>query len=450
VSTAIALAAVLIALAVFSVLRYPFLHPLQLWSVPWALATGLFALHLLPYRALELETAALIAAATAAFSVGMLATTNAARLDPARGEGRSSVNAKTVERAAMLAVGLTFAGLAVYLVQLTQRFGLHDVFVTSPEVRSALSDGAAALTIKYLYVGYAACALCGIAAGSARDARRRHLWLGLGILTVLAEYFTTARSNVILTALVLVLAEAVVRRRELGARGLIVCAVAVAALALLVFSAGGAIIGKTLDNNPELGAVSSPLTEKRLLRPLALPYQYASAPIAALQVQVHAARQTEDALGCATFAVACTVAAHLGADVTPEPAIRPFTRSPLAWNTYTALDLPLVDGGPLFAIAFFALAGAWLGWLWRRARAGSTRATAVYAVYGTVVLYSAVQNNYFAPQIVGATGLILAFIWIGAHARRGRSPAAEGRSPGDRLRAPPPAEREDPGRSSPA
>lgn len=417
---AIALAVLLACLAVVSVVRYPFLHPLQLWCVPWAASAGLFALHLLPYRPISVTTALLIAGATAAYAVGALCAANATW--PRRVRDRTPLVRRAgapwepIEVAAALAFGLTFLGLAVYLVELTQTFGLRDTVVTAPEVRTALGQGTASLTIKYLYVAYAAAALCGIAAGGA-DRRRRRLWLGLGALTVLSQYFTTGRANIVLAALVLALAEAVVRRREPTMRGLLAATGVVAVFALLVFSAGGAIIGKTLENN-ELDTIASPLTETRALRPLALPYHYASAPIAALDRQVDAARRTSDAGGCATFAVVCTLAARAGADVTPEPAVRPFTGPPLPWNTYTALDLPVLDGGPVFVLVFFLLVGAWLGWLWRSAREGSRVAVGLYAVYGPVVLYSAVQNSFFAPHIVGAALLVAMFLWLGAPGQR--------------------------------
>lgn len=419
---AIVLAAALAAAAVFSVIRYPLLHPLQLWCVPWAIGTGLFALHLLPYRPLSASTALLIVGATAAYCVGALCAAQAAPRwrfgSRPRSVTASASSHTSVELAAALAFGLTMIGLALFLAQLAATFGLRDALVTAPEVRTALGQGAASLTIKYLYVAYAAAALCGVAAGRTESARRR-LWIGLGVITVMSQYFTTGRANIVLVALVLVVAEAVARRRDPPLTALLAAGAVAAAFALLVFSVGGAIIGKTLENNV-LDEVESPLTETRTLRPFALPYQYASAPIAALERQVNAARRTEDARGCASFALVCTIAAHAGADVVAEPTIRPFTKPPLPWNTYTALDLPLLDGGPVFVIAFFALGGAWLGWLWRRAREGTVLALGLYAIYAPVVLYSATQNNFFAPHIVGAALLVVAFLWLSSAVATGQ------------------------------
>lgn len=423
-TVAIFLAAALAATAVFSVVRYPLLHPLQLWCVPWTIGTVLFALHLLPYRPLSASTALLIVGATAAYCVGALCATHAApqRRFISRSRSATASTSSHVELAAALASGLTMIGLALFLGQLALTFGLRDALVTAPEVRTALGQGVASMTIKYLYIAYAAAALCGVAVGRTESARRR-LWIGLGVITVGSQYFTTGRANIVLAALVLVVAEAVARRRDPPLPALLAAGAAATAFALLVFSVGGAIIGKTLENNA-LDEIASPLTETRALRPFALPYQYASAPIAGLDRQVNAARRTEDTRGCASFALICTVAARAGADIVAEPTIRPFTKPPLPWNTYTALDLPLLDGGPVFVIAFFALAGAWLGWLWRRAREGIVLALALYAIYAPVVLYSVTQNNFFAPHIVGAVLLVVALLWLGRavttgqHARR--------------------------------
>ena len=53
--TAAGLATFLGAVAVAAIIWLPPLHPAQLWSIPWAVASGLFALRLLPYRSSRLE-----------------------------------------------------------------------------------------------------------------------------------------------------------------------------------------------------------------------------------------------------------------------------------------------------------------------------------------------------------------------------------------------------------
>ena len=427
----IVLAAALVGLAAFSVIRLPFLHPLQLWSVPWALATGLFALHLLPYRPLSASTAALIAACTACFALGLVF---AARLRPGAALARvrrimpcNHSDPRAVELAAALACLLTFVGLALFLAELVARFGLRDALVSSADVRVPLSNGAAALTIKYLYAGYAAAALCGVAAALVDDRRRRRWWLGLGAIVVAAQYFNTGRSNIVLAAVVLIVAESVARRRRPTVRIVAAGSAALVAFLLAIFTVGGAIIGKTLDNSP-LSTIASPLTEHELLRPLTLPYLYATAPIPALDVQAEVAASTDPAFGCATLSVLCRIGARAGLDMVPEPAIRPFTGRPLPWNTYTAIDLPLIDGGPALAALFFVLVGWLAGTVWHAARQGVAGATVLYALYASALVYASTQNNFLAPHVVGASLLALLLIAAaGARAdRRTRAAPASG------------------------
>ena len=419
---AIILAIVLVAVATFAVVRLAFLHPLQLWSVPWAVSTSLFAMHLLPYRPLSASTALLIAGCTACFATGVAV---AARTHPGgRLRGwevmtRAHDARASIETAAGLAVALTAVGLTLFLAELTARYGLRDAIVNSPRVRLDLAAGAADVTIKYLYVGYAAAALCGLAAALAVGPARR-LWLGLGTLVVLSQYFNTGRSNIVLAALVFAVAEAVARGRRPFPRRLLAGAATLAVFVLAIFTIGGAIIGKTLANN-QLADVASPLTEHRLLRPFALPYQYASAPLPALERQLAAAASTRDAYGCATFSTVCRIGASAGLDVTPEPLIRPFTRAPLPWNTYTALDLPLIDGGAAFALVFFTLIGWLSGALWQRARAGMALSMLLYAIYSSALLYSVIQNNFFAPHVVGACLLTALLLWAGRGVSRRRT-----------------------------
>lgn len=413
--TSIVLAAALLSAATFSLIRLPFLHPLQLWSVPWALATGLFALHLLPYRPLSTSTAILIAVCTACFALGVAIAAKlrlGAVLTGIRGiMPRNSNEPHTIEFAAGLASLLTLVGLALFIAELGARYGLADALVSSVDVRVALANGTATLTIKYLYAGYAAAALCGVAAALVDKPRRRRAWLALGAIVVGAQYFNTGRSNVVLAAVVLIVAECVARHRRPPVRKLAAGSAVLLVFVLGIFTVGGAIIGKTLDNSP-LGQVASPLTEHELLRPFALPYQYATAPIPALDLQAEVAASTDHAFGCATWSVLCRVGARAGLDVVPEPAIRPFTSRPLPWNTYTAIDLPLIDGGPAFAALFFVVVGWLVGTVWLAAQRGFASATALYALYSCVLAYAAIQNNFFAPHIVGAS--LLALLLIGA------------------------------------
>ena len=68
--TAWIVAGLMVALAGITVRFLPAMHPGQLWAVPWALITILFAAHLLPYNDLRPDAAALIVGGSLGF-VGM-------------------------------------------------------------------------------------------------------------------------------------------------------------------------------------------------------------------------------------------------------------------------------------------------------------------------------------------------------------------------------------------
>jgi hypothetical protein len=173
-------------------------------------------------------------------------------------------------------------------------------------------------------------------------------------------------------------------------------------LALVVFVVGGRMIGKTFENHPSFSAIPSVLTEHDPLTELALPYQYASAPIPALDVQVDRTATWGTTHGCATFAELCRVAERLGPDLPAASRVRPFTIEPLAWNTYTALDTPLLDGGLVFAVPILAVAGLLVGFIWSAARGRHVTAVSTYALIAPAIVTAYGQFNFTAPHIIGA------------------------------------------------
>jgi hypothetical protein len=189
---------------------------------------------------------------------------------------------------------------------------------------------------------------------------------------------------------------------------LIAGAALVGALSLTVFLAGGRLVGKTFENNPSLQAVPSTFTAHREWSQFALPYEYASAPIAALDVQVDSASTWGSSHGCAVFSEACRVLNRVGFGVHGVSRVRPFTADPLPWNTYTALDMPLLDGGLVFAIPIVGLLGLILGALWSLARRRSLLAASAYAIFAPAALTSSGAFNFTAPHFLGAVFIALA------------------------------------------
>jgi len=392
----VGLGVLLAGAATFALIVLPPFHPAQLWLIPWGVASGLLALGLLPYSPMRPNTAGLIIAATGAFCAGALTLAP----DPG-GRSGSRMPRAGIRLAAGASVLLLTAMLGAFLLQVSVQFGPRAAFVSSGEVRQAIQAGTLAVTIKYIYVTFVAATLCGLAAGCTHPGRERKTWLLLTALSVVTAYFSTGRGSIVIAALCgtftfLLAREQFVSRRALGA-GL----VSAGGIVFLIFSIGGAIIGKTFAANP-VSQVRSVFTDHGPLQPLALPYQYATAPLVALEVQLESNSNRPMAKGCATLAVACQVGAKAGLALKAEPAIEPFTAEPLRWNTYTAIARPLIDGGPALVPVVFYVLGLICGSLYRLARRRDPIGMASYSVIATAIVYASTQMNFFAPYILGA------------------------------------------------
>jgi hypothetical protein len=392
---------VLSATAVWVIVRLPPLHPAQLWSVPWALAAGLFALQLLPYRDLSVLTCALVAGATLIF---VAATVGGDRYVRGRLSGAASVRVdyELVARAAMGALVLTALLLIAFLWQTSQRFSLHDALVSSVDVRIAIGRGAEPVTIKYVYAAIAACALSGVAAARAPATKPSIGWGFAAGAAVASLYFSTGRSTVVYGVIIAMTAYLLGRPRLPKRSRFLLGVGAIACLAVIVHILGGLIIGKTYANNADIRQTPSFFSSHREFRTFALPYQYASAPIAALDIQVDASTLLGTSHGCAVLSEACSVLSDFGADVDPVRRIRAFTRPPLPWNTYTSLDAPLQDVGVLGAIPLIAIVGILVGGVWGAAQAGRRHALVAYPILAAGVIAASSQFAFTAPHLLGA------------------------------------------------
>jgi oligosaccharide repeat unit polymerase len=389
------------ATAVWASVRLPPLHPAQLWSVPWAVAAGLFALELLPYRSLSLLTSALAAGATLAFVVGTIVGDRYFRRRVS-GVGRERVDYGLLARAAIGALVLTGLLLIAFLWQTIQRFGLRDALVSSSDVRVAIGAGATAVTIKYVYAALAACALSGVAAALGPTRNRRIGWAIAAGAAVASLYLSTGRSTVV-SGMIIATTAYLLGRPHLPRRSRFVFGVgAIACIAVVMHILGGLVIGKTYANNTDLRQTPSFFSSHAEFRIFALPYQYASAPISALTVQVSASKPLGTSHGCAVFSEACVILEELGAEVEPVRRIRPFTRPPLPWNTYTSLDAPLQDVGVVGAIPLIAIVGVLVGGLWGAARVKRRHALVAYPIAATAVIAAYSQFAFTAPHLLGA------------------------------------------------
>jgi hypothetical protein len=400
------------ALAALSVSAFVWLrplHPAQLWLIPWTAAVGLFALHLLPYRTLSAMTAALIVGSACAFAAGSLAGERLAAHAPKREEAIRTPLASVL--VLTLATALLFLA---FLAQISARFGFEAALVSSVQVRTAVGDGSVQWTIKYVYFALAAIAVA--ATTAAVSPRRLRLPLaGLTALLVASLYFSTGRSTIVTGLIIGAFAFAISRKRQLSRVQLGILLAALVATATLTFYVGGRIIGKTYENNPDLIAYGGTFNRDPRLHDLALPYQYMTAPVAALDVLVGESHPLGSTHGCTILRELCTSLERLGFETEGVPRVRPFTSPPLAWNTYTGLDAPLLDGGFIFTIPIVALLGIAIGWVAKRATQAEdvTLSRVAYALVTPALLYSAGSFNFTAPHLVGAL-IACAFVVMAA------------------------------------
>ena len=127
-------------------------------------------------------------------------------------------------------------------------------------------------------------------------------------------YFSTGRATIIIAVVIAGVAYATARARPISKARFLTGVGAVGVAALLIFVAGGLIIGKTFENNRELQWLPSVFSRHSAVSSLALPYQYATAPVAGLDVQVEVSSTWGDAHGCATLSEACQAIRTAGID----------------------------------------------------------------------------------------------------------------------------------------
>jgi hypothetical protein len=404
------LTGILLVTAVVAVGRLPPLHPAQLWTVPWTIAVGLYSLRLLPYRSLSTTTVVVAAASSLAFVAGALAGEH--WLAPRTRRPSKPFQYGTVRTAAIGAALLTGVGVSVFVASAAASYGLHDTITASYRLRLAIDGGALTVQIKYVWAALASVALCSMAAGLAPTRRSTQVWLLLAGCSVASIYFATGRATIVSAIVIALVAYLATRRTPVGRRRFAVGVVAVAAVSLGIFIAGGQLIGKTFANDTDLRSVPSFFTRHQSFSGLALAYQYVSAPIAGLDVQVASSARVGGAGGCAVFTEVCRVLQKVGVPVTPVSRIRPFTAPPIVWNTYSGLDAPLIDWGRDLAVPMVGLLGIVCGllWGWCRRRAGVGQI--LYSVEAAAIVGSWTTFTFTAPHIIGGLLIALVAIWV--------------------------------------
>lgn len=399
----------LLVAAIVAVVVLPPLHPAQIWAFVWALSVGAYSLRLFPYVQLGILAQVLIGGASLGFMGGAMVGERLGRRAASRLEVRRGPSQIVhLPLAARIAFVLTLLGLIGFLLQAEHSYGLRAALVSDRYVRRAIETGAFNISIKYVYAAVAASVLCGACAAIGPHRRR---WALAGGFAVFSTYFATGRSTVVVTTVSALCAYALARSDLPSKRSFILGGCAVAIVAIGIFTIGGSLIGKTFANS-ELATIDSTFERHAPLRSAALPYEYMSASIAAFGLEVGLANHLPRTSGCASFGYLCSILRHAGLDVEPFPEVRPFTAAPLKWNTYTALDAPLLDGGPWLVIPAAILAGIVSGIIWAAARQRRLLALVCYAALTPAIVTAHGSNNFTAPLLLGSVVVALGALLI--------------------------------------
>ena len=246
-------------------------------------------------------------------------------------------------RAALLLLGLTALWLTAYLVQVVAQYGLRAAIVSDPRVRTSVRLGEYAVTIKFVYAALAAAMACALVAAVSFTPAARRRWLMVTVLPICSVYFSTGRSNFVTGVAMAGLVYVVARPMRPSLRQAAAAGLAAAVLFVLTLFVGGAIIGKTYEAS-ELATIDTVFSDARAAAAGAsVPVRECANRIA---LRVGGQRRPLGATsGCATLAPGCRLFATVGLPLEAVPRIRGFTAPPLPWNTYTALDAPVLDAG---------------------------------------------------------------------------------------------------------
>lgn len=387
-----------------------------LWSGSWAFSTVLYALRLLPYRDLSWLTAALICGAVALFAGG---ASLGARFRPRRAPRAAAEQAQAVELGAWLLIALLGVAFTAFLAGLVSRFGLGQVLQISPGVKLYLSSGEAPLSGAYVEVAIAAATMCAMAAATVRLPDRRRRWLAATIACASTVYFSTSRAFIIV-ALIAALAAFLLMGAKVNRRWLATAGIAGVVVTLALFTGLGAVLGKTYGKST-IGEFDNFFSRHQIARPLALPYQDATASIPALDLLTGVSPTWGIAHGCATAPIACGVLRKVGVHALRVPVAGPFTQAPLQWNGYTFLERFLIDFGTALTLVLVAITGVLAGYWWTRARAGSLASTIVYAI-GVPVLVAAYRQNLIEIALVASVIGVSVFLLCSAVVATASSP----------------------------
>ena len=118
---------------------------------------------------------------------------------------------------------------------------------------------------------------------------------------------------------------------------------------------------------------------------------------------------------CASLTEVCQAIRAVGIDAPLVRRIRPFTAPPLIWNTYTALDVPLLDGGKALTAPLDWDARNFVRFRLGLARGRSLVGIVTYPILAASIVSASATFSFTAPHFVGAfliaaSALVLAWV----------------------------------------
>ncbi|MGH2912829.1 MAG: O-antigen polymerase, partial [Solirubrobacteraceae bacterium] len=385
-----------LSLLVVSLLALPAFHPIQLYSAPWAAATTLYALKLLPYKTLSWSSvtfmcgAATVFAGTSLLGERILARTRRAHDAVALPNADPRAPLLAARGAAWTATLLGAPLFLVFLAQTASRFGVTDTLLVAKGIRDALVAEGPPRSVLYERLAFPATALWSLAAALTPTTRERRLCLLGCACAVLSLYFSTGRELVV-NAVLIAVAIQVALRSPRSSSSMVKAATAVALGAVVLFVAVGALGGHTFRKSG-IWTFDNFFSRHEAFSAFALPYEDLSAPIVAFDLRLRDAGTWGRTDGCSIAARECSLLRELGARVQRPPAAPPFTGPPLQWNAYTYLDAFLLDGGRALVILPVALLGLFVGIAWGAVRRRSYYGILAYAFCVPILVFSYRQN----------------------------------------------------------
>jgi hypothetical protein len=403
----------LVVLLAAALVRLPPLHPIQIYSASWAVATTLYALKLLPYRELSWLTVAVICGSALVFSAAALAgeRRGSRTWSNARPNGAKSASPAAHAAAARYAAwaALLFGAplFLAFLAQTASRFGLADTLLVAKGIRSALVSQSPSRLLLYERLAFPAVALWSLAAALAiSPAARRRCLLGC-VCAAGSLYFSTGRELLVNALIIAVMIQLTMTERRLAGRRMAMIMAVLASCAVVAYVGIGALGGHTF-NRSGIWTFDNFFARHHAASVLALPYEDVSAPIAALDRRVAFSSTWGRAYGCATAVRECALLQDVGLNVDRSPPAPPFTGPPLPWNAYTYLDDFLLDGGRALAWLLVAFTGFLAGLAWSFARLRNHYGVIAYAFSVPALIFSYRQNllDNFLLDALTAMGLL--------------------------------------------